>query len=91
MKGLFNFCQMERLQNKGWFGLWCLTPLSNFFQLYQGGQYYWLTKAEYPEKITGLQLFIDKRLWRKQNNKYLYLLLWVNLLMISFHLVFIVF
>ena len=41
-------------------GLWCLTPPSTIFHLYRGGKFYWLRKAEYPEKITALLLVTDK-------------------------------
>ena len=40
-------------------GLWCLTPLSIIFKLYNGSQFYWWRKPEYPEKTTNLPQVTD--------------------------------
>ena len=37
-----------------------ITPLSEIFQLYRGGKFYWWRKPEYPEKTTDLSHVTDK-------------------------------
>ena len=41
-------------------GLWCLTLLSEIFQLYRGSQFYWRRTPEYPEKTTDLPQVTEK-------------------------------
>ena len=60
MKYFQKISKSQRTMKLVLLGLLCWMPLSKWFQLYCGSQFYWWMKLEYPEKTTDLSQINDK-------------------------------